>query len=121
MDSIHAEGGKYYQEFVADVLYHHNKPISSSIHRQNHTLFRDHSSSKSKSKQKMSDLKQNVQLLGRMYISCVARVGDVEDFMKHENLPHPPALAEGGEEPRQRSCLASIQITNPLSAQRVLM
>ena len=45
----------------------------------------------------MSDLKQNVQLLGRMYISCVARGGDVEDFMKHENLPHPPALAEGGE------------------------
>ena len=97
MDSIHAEGEKYYKEFVADVLYHHNKPISSPIHRQNHTIFRDNSSSKSKSKQKMSDLKQNVQLLGRMYISCVARGGDVKDFMKHENLSHPPALAEGGE------------------------
>ena len=63
IDSIHAEGEKYYKEFVADVLYHHNKPISSPIHRQNHTLFRDHSSSKSNSKQKMSDLKQNEQLL----------------------------------------------------------
>ena len=98
MVSIHAEGGKYYKEFVAGVLYHHNKPpISSSIHRQNHTIFRDHSSSNSKSKEKMSNLKQNVQLLGRIYISCVARGGDVEDFMKHENLPHTPALAEGGE------------------------
>ena len=66
----------------------------------------------------MSDLKQNVQLLGRMYISCVAHGGDVEDFMKHENLPHPPALAEGGElrggTKVERSCSASIQITNPL-------
>ena len=97
MDSIHAEGEKYYKEFIADILYHHNKPISSSIHHQNNTIFRDHSSSKSKSKHKISDLKQNVQLLGEMYISCVAHGGDVEDFMKHENLPHPPALAEGGE------------------------
>ena len=97
MNSFHAEWEKYYKEFVADVLYHHNKPISSSIHRQNHTIFGDHSSSNSKSKQKMSDLKQNLQLLGRMYISRVARGGDVEDFMKHENLQHPPALAEGGK------------------------
>ena len=97
MDSFHAEGGKYYKEFVADVLYHHNKPISSSIHRQNHTIFGDHSSSISKSKQKIINLKQNLQPLGRMYISCVARGGDVEDFMKHENLQHPPALADGGK------------------------
>ena len=97
MDSIHAEGEKYYKEFVDDVLYHHNKLISSSIHRQNHTILGDHSSSNSKSKQKMINLKQNLQLLGRMYISCVARGGDVEDFMKHENLQHPPALAEGGK------------------------
>ena len=97
INSFHAEGEKYYKEFVDDVLYHHNKPISSSIHRQNHTIFGDHSSSKSKSKEKMSNLKQNVQLLGRIYISCVARGGDVEDFMEHENLQHPPALAEGSE------------------------
>ena len=95
MDSIRAEGD--YKEFVADVLCHHNKPISISVHRQNHTIFRNHSSPKPKSKQKMSDLEQNVQLLGRMYISCVACRWDVEDFMKHGNLPHPPALAEEWE------------------------
>ena len=45
----------------------------------------------------MKDLKQNVLLLGRLYINCIARGGDIDDFIRHENLPFPPSLSEGGE------------------------
>ena len=98
MDNIRDIGEEKYQEYVEHVLRSSDKPISASIPRVNHQIFSDCISSKrnSKEKQQVKDLKQNVQLLGRLYINCIARGGDIDDFIRHENLPFPPSLSEGG-------------------------
>ena len=87
MDCIQSVGKQKYQKYVNNVLLTSNKPISGSISRVNHEIF----------KQQVKDLKQNVHLLGRLYINCIARGGDIDDFIRHENLPFPPSLSEGGE------------------------
>ena len=91
MDSIRDIGEEKYQEYVEHVLRSTDKPISASIPRVNHQIFSDCISSKRKSKEKqqVKDLKQNIQLLGRLYINCIARGGDIDDFIRHENLPFP--------------------------------
>ncbi|XP_063958716.1 uncharacterized protein LOC135154779 [Lytechinus pictus] len=47
-----------------------------------------------KSLVKMTNMKSNVELFSRMYISCQARDGDIDTFFEHECHSWPPALAE---------------------------
>ena len=120
IDIIRDIGEEKYQEYVEHVLRSSDKPIRASIPRVNHQIFSDGISSKRKSKEKqqVKDLKQNVQLLGRLYINCIARGVDIDYFIRYENLPPPPplhCLEVGNLEARgtsHRSYHAFIQNTN---------
>ena len=45
---------------------------------------------------KLAQVKTDVNLFARMYISCQSREVDMEVFFQHENHPWPPSLAENG-------------------------
>ncbi|KAJ8031728.1 hypothetical protein HOLleu_25018 [Holothuria leucospilota] len=48
-----------------------------------------------KSQAKITNMKSNVELFSRFYISCQARDGDLDACFEHECYGWPPALAEG--------------------------
>ena len=67
-----------------------------NISKNNLSLFKSKAKkTPSKSQAKITNMKTNVELFSRMYISCQARDGDLDAFFEHECHGWPPALAEG--------------------------
>jgi hypothetical protein len=82
-------GTRQYQQFVEGRL-NDNVNFYDSITKNNLPLFKT-GSKKTSSKDNM---KSDLDLFSRMYISCQVREGDLEAFFEHENHAWPPSLAE---------------------------
>ena len=50
----------------------------------------------SKKQQEMISMTQNCSLFSRLYISCQARDGDLDNFFSYENQSYPPSLSQHG-------------------------
>ena len=87
-------GTRQYQQFVEGRL-NDNVNFYDSITKNNLPLFKTGSKkTSSKDKMKISNMKSDLHLFSRMYISCQVREGDLEAFFEHENHAWPPSLAE---------------------------
>ena len=71
------------------------KPIYDTIPKNNLILFKPGREKRStKTKTKISNVKSDLELFSRMYISCQAREGEMDVFFEHESHAWPPSLAE---------------------------
>ena len=50
-----------------------------------------------KTRNQISVLKSDCNLLARLYIACQAREGNLQEFFRHENHGSPPALSCAGK------------------------
>lgn len=72
--------------------------ISDTVKKNNLPLFTKAASrAKSKEKTKIASLKSSCDLFARLYISCQARQGNLDEFFQHENQPTPPAISDMGQ------------------------
>ena len=107
-------GKRQYQQFVEERLGDDDKSFYDSIARNNLTLFKSGSKKATpKSKMKLANVKSDVDLFSRLYISCQVREGDLDAFFEHENHAWPPALAENntmcqGTKSDLTSCLEAL-------------
>lgn len=88
-------GKNQYKTFVELRLVKMEKPLYETVPKNNLQLFKyGERKVPSKMKSKLSNMKSDLQLFSRMYISCQARNGDMDVFFQHENHSWPPSLAE---------------------------
>jgi superfamily I DNA and/or RNA helicase len=52
---------------------------------------------KSKTQFKIATLKSNCALFSRLYVSCLSRESNLDDFCGHENQAYSPSLTRMGE------------------------
>ena len=50
-----------------------------------------------KEKLQIESLKKMCTLFAQLYVSCLVRGGNMDEFFRHENQPHPPSLSQFGE------------------------
>ena len=78
-------------------LYRPKRKFYAAISKNDVNMFGKKLHRKTESKAlKLAQVKTDVNLFARMYISCQSREGDMEVFSQHENHPWPPSLAENG-------------------------
>ena len=70
------------------------KLLCETVSKNNFQLFKTREwKLPSKMKSKLSNMKNDLQLFYKMYISCQARNGDINVFFYHENHSWPPSLS----------------------------
>ena len=90
-------GQRQYEEFVEERLQKRNKSVSEPIKSNKLPLFSFRpTKDASKKQQELNSLKENCSLFSRLYISCQARDGDLDNFFSHENQSYPPSLSQHG-------------------------
>ena len=95
---IETLGQEQYKLYCKERLDTKVKLISDVIPRNKLSLFRSPVKRlKTKHQITISTVKQNCALFSQLYISSQVRNGDLDNFLRHENLPHPPALSEFGK------------------------
>ena len=89
-------GKSQYKSFITDhITIASTKDFYDTICKNNMPLFKSHSKNpSSKTQTKLTNMKNDVQLFSRMYISCQARDQDLDTFFEHENHAWPPSLDE---------------------------
>jgi len=88
-------GKAQYKAFVDERMINLTKSIYDTIPKNNLMLFKSGQEKRSsKTKTKISNMKSDLELFSRMYISCQAREGEMDVFFEHENHAWPPSLAE---------------------------
>ena len=102
--SVQNKGKDQYEKFVQTRLQDPSISFYDNISQNNITLFK----SRSKTQPKMHNMKSNVELFSRMYISCQARDGDLDTFFEHECHNWPPLLAEGIDSMRPSTSKADL-------------
>ena len=91
-------GKLQYDEFKRDVIDAGGKGIHKSIKKNERPLFSTPKAKKTSNKaQKISDLRNDVALLGRILTANQLRDGDSNVFFSHENQLHPPSLSNYGK------------------------
>ena len=117
--SIEVESENLMKSFITDRLVSKAKELTDVINLNKFPLFGSLKRSPSQDKKVIASLKQNCSLFSRLYISCQARDGNLDEFFSHENQPYPPSISKHGE---LRSCnkselLKSLETvhTTPLS------
>lgn len=109
LKSVQNKGKDQYEQFVQTRLQDPSISFYDNISKNNISLFKSKSKkSTSKSQAKMSNMKSNVELFSRMYISCQARDGDLDTFFEHECHSWPPSLAEGVDSMRPSTSKADL-------------
>jgi hypothetical protein len=95
---VHELGKEQYAKYHKEVIVDRTRSIHEPIKKNALPLFRC-PSPKSKTKQagKISSLKSDVALFSHLYIIMQKRDSDMNAFFKHENLPCPPSLSNGGK------------------------
>ena len=107
--SVQNKGKDQYEQFVQTRLQDPSISFYDNISKNNITLFKSRSmTSTSKTQPKMRNMKSNVELFSRMYISCQARDGDLDTFFEHECHNWPPSLAEGIDSMRPSTSKADL-------------
>jgi hypothetical protein len=99
-----------YATYVEERLNKCSKAITDTIKKTNLPLFGTTENPSGKANTKMSSLKNDCNLFSRLYIACQSRLGNLEEFFKHENQACPPSLANGnhlrsGQKSDLLSCL----------------
>lgn len=88
-------GKNEYKTFVELRLVKMEKPLYETVPKNNLQLFKyGERKVPSKMKSKLSNMKGDLQLFSRMYISCQARNGDMDVFSQQENHSWPLSLGE---------------------------
>ena len=88
-------GKLQYDEFKRDVIDVGGNGIHKSIKKNELPLFSSPKSKKTSNKvQKISDLRDDVALFGRLFIANQLRGGGSDVFFSHENQLHPPSLSD---------------------------
>ena len=88
-------GKAQYKALVDGHMINLTKSIYDIIPKNNLILFKSGREKRSsKTKTKLSNMKSDLELFSRMYISCQAREGEMDVFFEHENHAWPPSLAE---------------------------
>ena len=88
-------GKLQYDEFKKEVIDAGGKRIHKSIKKNGLPLFSSPKAKKTSNKaQKISDLRDDVALFGRLFIANQLRDGDPDVFFSDENQLHPPSLSD---------------------------
>jgi hypothetical protein len=91
-------GQDQYDSYVTQRLVERTTPLSDTIPKNRLALFsRPPTRTPSKATQMVASLKSDCALFSRLYTACQTRDGDLENFIKHENHAHPPALSQLGK------------------------
>ena len=86
-----------HQTFVVERLNSNIAAFNDTVHKNNLPLLTSKSGKKpTKSTSKICNLKNDVDLFSRMYISCQTRDSDMDAFFEHEHHAWPPSLASNG-------------------------
>ena len=94
VNSVKDIGKTQYQRFIEERITDNVSLFNDTIPKNSLPLFNTAlDNTEKKSRSKVTNLKTDVQLFSRMYISCQAREGDMDAFFKHENHAWPPSLA----------------------------
>ena len=80
------KGQSQYDQFVEDRLVNRFKAKTDTIHRNKLPLFETtENPESSKTRNKISVLKSDCNVLARFSIACQAREGNLQEFFEHEN------------------------------------
>lgn len=104
--NIESIGLMQYKNFVEKRLKSSERSLMDTIKQNKLPIFTASSTTPvvNKKKAKLTGLKNDCALFGRLFIACQSRCGDLDDFFAHENQSCPPALSAGGQ---MRSCAKS--------------
>ena len=90
-------GKAQHQKFVVELLNSNIAAFNDTVHENNLPLLTCKSGKKpTKSTSKICNLKNDVHLFSRMYISCQTRDSDMDAFFEHEHHAWPLSLASNG-------------------------
>lgn len=90
-------GCEQYSTFQQEVFVNREKAIHDSIKKNSLPLFKTVTKPRGKDKKKMTALRNDVNLFGRLYIANQQRYGDLSVFFSHENQLFPPSLSDDGK------------------------
>ena len=95
---VESIGEEQYKKFVDERLELCTKAVTEILPKNKLPLFsRPPVKTQPKQKEKLAALKSDCGLFSRLYISCQARDGDLDQFFSHENHAAQPALSTGGK------------------------
>ena len=90
-------GEEQCKTFIKDRLIDKTKLISDTLKKNNLPTFGKHVKKTTKDKEKLTVLKEDCALFGRLYVACQNRDGNIEEFFKYENQSWPPSLSQMGK------------------------
>ena len=90
-------GKEQSKTFIKDRLIDKTKLISDTLKKNNLPTFGKHFKKTTKGKEKLTVLKEDCALFGRLYVACQNRDGNIKKFFKYENQPWPPSLSQMGK------------------------
>ena len=93
VENAYTVGQEQYELFVKERFVDQTKSIKDPIKENKLQVF---TTSPQKQKSQVATMKEDCFLFSRLYTACQSREGNLEDFLKHENQPWPPALSKGG-------------------------
>ena len=92
------KGQSQYDQFVEERSVRCSKDITDTIHRNKLPLFgTTENPASNKTRNQISVLKSDCNLLERLYMACQVREGNPQEFFKHENHGSPPSLSCAGK------------------------
>lgn len=99
VQTIEDSGLQQYDTFVRERFQQDPAcPLSDTVKKNNFPLFKNPvSKAQSRQKYQVSSLKSSCDLFARLYISCQARQGNIDEFFQHENQAAPPSLSDMGQ------------------------
>ena len=88
---------KQHNEFREMKIFNKSVPFDDPIKMNKLPTFKTSNTKGKSAKSESKDAKIHVLLFSQMYISTQIRGGNMLEFLNHETLQYPPALAKGGE------------------------
>ena len=91
-------GQEQFNNFVETRLEKKTTSLFSPITKNKLQLFSNQKKRTApKQKLQIESLKKMCTLFAQLYVSCLVRGGNMDEFFHHENQPHPPSLSQFGE------------------------
>ena len=98
VNSIQKLGEDKFNQFVTERLIEQKVPIEHTIKKNKLSLFKTVSvKEKSRTDFEIATLKSNVNLFSNLYVACLRRESNLDEFFCYENQAYPPALTKMGE------------------------
>ena len=93
MRNMEHHGVQSYKQFIA----RDRKEFYSPIQKNDTFIFGKKAPRKNRRPGSEKNLRSDVNLFARLYVSCQNRQGDLDTFFKHENHAYPPSLSKNGK------------------------